>query len=206
MSSNPPTGPAPGPSRGRPRPRIILMGILRLATGHADGLAQFGDSAEAFLASLAPLIAFPLVGAVLMMLQGGGVTVLSDLLATLCALLAPPVLSYEAARFWGRADRWPRFAVAFNWCQWAIPVVAFVMVVLAGVLSALGLPRQAGIEVVVVGVAAYGLWLTWFLARHGLRLGGWQAAILVIGVNFVTVCLILGPQLLALAMNGAAGG
>lgn len=200
------SGAPPGPARGRPRPRLILLGILRLATGHADGLTQFGDTPEAFLASLAPLIAFPLVGGVLMLLQGGGANALSDLLATVCALLAPPVLSYEAARLWGRTARWIRFAVAFNWCQWAIPVVAFVMTALAGLLSAAGLPRLAGVGVVVAGVAAYGLWLAWFLARHGLGLGNRQAVLLVIAVNFVTVFLILGPQLLALALGGVTGG
>ena len=97
---------------------------------HAPGartgrrLLQFGATREAFLASLAPLIAFPLVGGVLMLLGGGGLAALSDLLATLCALLAPPVLSFEVARLWGRQDAWLRFATAFNWCQWAIPVAA----------------------------------------------------------------------------------
>ena len=69
------------------------------------GLLLFGATREAFLASLAPLIAFPLVGGALMVLGGGGLEAFTDLLATLCALLAPPVLSFEVARFWGRRDR-----------------------------------------------------------------------------------------------------
>ena len=86
-----------GHTRGQ-RPRglaSIVVGIVRLARGRADGLRQFGATREAFLASLAPLIAFPLVGGVLMLLGGGGLDALGDLLATLCALLAPPVLSFE---------------------------------------------------------------------------------------------------------------
>ena len=73
----------------------IVLGIVRLARGRADGIRQFGATRDAFLASLAPLIAFPLVGGALMLLGGGGLGALSDLLATLCALLAPPVLSFE---------------------------------------------------------------------------------------------------------------
>ena len=190
------------PRKAGKRARNIPLGVLRLATGHADGLAQFGDTPEAFLGSLAPLVAFPLVGGVLMLLQGGGMTALSDLLATLCALLAPPVLSYEVAQLWGCAARWTRFAVAFNWCQWAIPVLASMLVVVAGILLTLGVPDDACVALVIAGLAGYGLWLHWFLARHGLGLGGGRAALLVFGVNFATVVLVLGPRLLLFALGG----
>ena len=49
---------------------------------------------------------------------------IADLLATVAVLLAPPVLSFEFARLWGRQDHWLRFATAFNWCQWLLPVLA----------------------------------------------------------------------------------
>jgi hypothetical protein len=188
--------------RAPPRTRNILLGIFRVATGRADGLAQFGDTSEAFVGSLAPLVAFPLVGALLMLGQGEGLAALTDLLATLCALLAPAVLSYEVARRWGRAASWTRFAVAFNWCQWAIPVLAVFLVVLAGFLLALGVPSNVGLVLVVAGLGGYGLWLHWFLARHGLRLGAVRAALLVAGVNLATILLVLGPRLLPLAFGG----
>jgi hypothetical protein len=186
-----------------PRTRSILLGIFRVATGRPDGLAQFGDTPEAFLGSLAPLLAFPLVGTLLMLSQGGGLAALSDLLATVCALLAPAVLSYELARRWGRAALWARFAVAFNWCQWAIPILAVGLVVLAGMLLALGVPSEAGVLLVVAGLAGYGLWLHWFVARHGLGLGAGRAALLVVGVNLGTILLVLGPRLLVLAFGGS---
>ena len=53
-----------------PRAKNILFGIVRVATGRADGIAQFGDTKEAFLTSLAPLLAFPLVGTLLMLGAG----------------------------------------------------------------------------------------------------------------------------------------
>jgi hypothetical protein len=188
------------------RPRSIVLGIARIATGHADGLAQFGDTPDAFLHSLAPLVAFPLVGALLLVFQGGVQAALSDLLTTLCALLAPPVLTFEAARLWGRSDAWLRFAVAFNWCQWAIPVLAMLLVMLAGVLLAIGVPSNIGLVLVVAGLAGYGMWLHWFLARNGLGLGAWRAVVLVVGVNLVTIFLVLGPTLLAGALDGTVGG
>jgi hypothetical protein len=42
--------------------KSILVGILRIAYGRADGVGCFGSTPQAFLSSLAPLVAFPLVG------------------------------------------------------------------------------------------------------------------------------------------------
>lgn len=184
-------------SAPRPSPGSIVLGVMRLARGRADGFRQFGATREAFLASLAPLVAFPLVGGVLMLIGGGGLAALSDLLATICALVAPPVLSFEIARLWGREAAWLRFATAFNWCQWAIPVLGSVLLLLLGMLITVGLPRQLARILVVFGLVAYGLWLHWFLARHGLGLSRLRAALLVMGVNMATVIIVLGPSLLA---------
>jgi hypothetical protein len=192
--------------RGQPRMRNVPLGIFRVATGHADGIAQFGDSREAFLASLAPLIAFPLVAFVLMLAGGAGLSGLAELLPALCGLLAPLVLSYEGARLLGRAGAWMRFAVAFNWCQWAIPVAAAALILLNGVLMAVGVPETAGVMLVVGLLAAYGLWLHWFLARHGLALGPVKAALLVLGVNLGTVVIVLVPRLLIWAAGGKLAG
>jgi hypothetical protein len=159
-------------------------------------LSQFGDTSPAFLASLAPLIAFPLVGAGLMVAQGGGLPAVTALLSTFCALLAPPVLSYELARLWRREEQWLRFATAFNWCQWAIPVLAAVLLTLVyPVLANAASTQTAGI-VVIAAIACYALWLHWFLARHGLVISRLRAALLVVLVNLGTVVLVLGPRLL----------
>jgi hypothetical protein len=196
-----------GRARG-PRSSLgsIVLGIARLACGRADGFRQFGATREAFLASLAPLIAFPLVGGTLMLLGGGGINALSDLLATLCALMAPPVLSFEVARLWHREAAWLRFATAFNWCQWAIPVLGSVLLLALGMLVAVGLPRQAARGLALLGLVSYGLWLHWFLARHGLGLSRFRAAVLVLGVNLATVIIVIAPRMLALATGGAVLG
>ena len=148
------------------------------------------------------MIAFPLVGGILMLLGGGGLAALSDLLATVCALIAPPVLTFQAARLWGREDNWLRFATAFNWCQWVIPVVGSLLLLVLGLLAAMGLPRGAARAGVVLGLVCYGLWLHWFLARHGLGLSRLRSALMVAGVNAITVLLVLGPRMAALLGEG----
>ena len=192
--------------RQTPARSSILRGILLLARGRADGLRQFGDTPAAFLASLAPLIAFPLVGAVLMLGQGGGWSALTELLATICALLAPPVLAYEPARLWRREALWLRFATAFNWCQWAIPVLASALLVLVYPALAAAAGSEAAGLVVIFVLAGYALWLHWFVARHALMISGPRAALLVVLVNLGTVALVLGPRLLVgggLRLHGA---
>ncbi|HET7881619.1 MAG TPA: hypothetical protein VFL55_12085 [Acetobacteraceae bacterium] len=188
----------------QPRRGSITLGVMRLGRGRADGLQQFRATPEAFLASLAPLVAFPLVGSVLMLLDGGGLDAIEAFLATICALLAPLVLTYEVARLWHRQATWLRFATAFNWCQWLIPVVGGTILFALGVMVGLGLPRQLARVGFVLGVIAYGLWLHIFLARHGLGLTLSRAVAMVLGVNCATVVLVLGPRMLALAAGGSA--
>jgi hypothetical protein len=182
----------------RPPGRSVVAGMARIARGRRDGLAQFGDTTQAFLASLAPLLAFPFVGGALALLGGRTELAVTDLLATLCGLLAPAVLSYELARLWRRDGLWLRFATAFNWCQWLLPLLGSVLMVLLGMATAGGLSPRAGGMLLVLCLGGYGLWLHWFLARHGLQLSGLRAALLVLVVNFGTVLLVLGPRLLAL--------
>ena len=71
---------------------------------------------------------------------------------------------------------------------------------LAGARSArccdAGLSEHAATGLLVLGLGGYGLWLHWFLARHGLELSRLRAALLVMGVNLGTACLVLLPRLL----------
>ncbi len=184
-----------GAPRGAGGAPNILLGVARLARGRADGLAAFGNTSQAFLASLAPLIAFPLVGGGLVLANGGGLPAISDLLATFCALLAPPVLSWSLARHWQREALWPRFATAFNWCQWAIPAIASVLLLVSGGLITAGMPNSIAGVGVVVGMVGYALWLHWFLARRALELSAARAALFVACVNLATAAIVVGPQL-----------
>ncbi len=171
----------------------IVVGVARLARGRADGLTCFGDSSAHFTASLAPFIALPLVGTALLLIQGEGLPALVDLFATWAALLAPPVVSWELARRWRREARWLRYATAFNWCLWAMPLAAVATSLLLGVLVQFGVPQQLGAMVLTALLLGYGLWLHWFIARVGLDVSGGRAAVLVVLTNLATSALALGP-------------
>lgn len=184
-----------------PARRSVLRGIYRVARFRPKGFAEFTASRQAFLNSLAPLIAFPLVGGLLMLASGEGLDAVVDLLATLVALLAPPVISSFLATLWRREAAWLRYAVAFNWSQWAVPVVAVLILIAMGVLSRMGLSdRQAAIGA-LFGIAGYGMALHWFMARHGLGLGRGMATLAVIVINFGTVLLVVLPRLLAAGLR-----
>ena len=49
-------------------------------------------------------------------------------------------------------------------------MIGSLLLVVLGILAGLGLPRSVARAGVVLGLVGYGLWLHWFLARHGLGL------------------------------------
>jgi hypothetical protein len=175
----------------------VFVGIMRIARGRADGLGYFGSSSQAFLSSLAPLVAFPLVGAVLGLFSEGPRPALTGLAMTVCALLTPAVVSYELARLWKRSEAWARFATAFNWCEWILPVLACLVMVPLSVAIAAGMSESAASLVLVGCLGGYGLWLHWFLARKALGLSGLRSVVLVFLVNLGTAVVVMGPRLLA---------
>jgi len=177
----------------------VLTGIWRLARGRADGFEHFSANTPGFLGSLAPLLAFPIVGSLLMLAGGAGSAALGDLLATVCAVLAPAVLSHALARVWGREAAWLRFIIAFNWCQWVIPLAAMLVLLSVGIVIHLGVPTDAGAILAMVLLGGYGLWLHYFLARRGLDVSAGRAVALVLVVNLGTVLLVIVPRLLLLS-------
>jgi hypothetical protein len=177
--------------------KSVLLGMLRIAHGRRDGVDCFGSSPQAFLSSLAPLIAFPLVGAVLAMFTEGPKRALTRLAMTLCALLTPAVVSYEMARFWQREDAWARFATAFNWCEWILPFLACLVIVPLSVAIKAGMSETTASLVLLGCLGCYGLWLHWFLARHALALSVFRAVVLVVVVNLSMAVAVMGPHLLA---------
>jgi hypothetical protein len=187
---------------GRPRGPNILLALARVARGRADGMPLFPDTKQGFLASLAPLVGFPVALAILILMGGGGLRAVVGLLGTLCALLVPPVVSFELARLWRRQASWLRFATAFNWCQWVVLLVGVVVMMVVMTLAsasgaaAAGLNRAADAGLIII--VGYGLWLHWFLGRHGLQVSRLRAALLVVCVNLGTALVVIGPRLLLL--------
>lgn len=174
-----------------------LIGAAQLAVGRRAGIERFGDTSQAFLASLAPLVAFPLVGSLIMLMSGSVVRALTTFLMTLSAQLAPAVVSHAVARWWGREAAWLRYATAFNWCHWVIPVAVFAFMILTQILIGLGLPSGAAGDLLVLMLAGYGLWLHWTIARAGLGLSWSRCVALVVIVNAATAAVVLVPRLLA---------
>jgi len=106
--------------------------------------------------------------------------------------------AHPLAVAWRREPEWLRYATAFNWCQWAVPLAAGAALLLVAVMIALGLPQRIGVLIVLLALLGYALALHWFIARSGLRLSAMRAAVLVVLVNLGTAILVLGPGLLSL--------
>jgi hypothetical protein len=182
------------------RPRGSMPAILRgmglIARGRPEGLNCFGDSQRAIMTSLIPGIGI-IVGAVVEgVSEGEGLQALGEMLMPICALLGPMILSYELARWWGRDAFWGKFIVAFNWCQWVLPLVAMVLTAAFSLMHAAGLINRGAFPAVIVILGLYALWMNWFLVRHGLALSPGRAALFVAGVNVGTMALIVVPTLL----------
>ena len=184
-------------TRPRGSLRAILRGMGLIARGRPEGLNCFGDTPKAFAASLTPGLGFMAGSLAQGLAAGQGMGAVLDLLSPFCALLAPPVLSYELARLWGREAFWHRYIVAYNWSRWLLLGLVLLAFVLVSLARGLGLMRQGGLSACLIGIALYALWLNWFTARQGLALTGGRAALLVLAVNVGTVFLVIGPALLA---------
>ena len=175
------------------------IGAAQLAIGRTEGIARFGDTPRAFLASLAPLVAFSFVTALSLIAQSGAADALATFFLSLVVQLAPPVLSHALAVRWDRESSWLRYATAFNWCQWIVVAAVFVS---TQVLDGTGLSDEAVGQMVVVVVGCYGLFLHWLLARHGLKLGIGRSVLLLILVNLGTAALILAPPWIGVLVTG----
>lgn len=172
------------------------LGVFRVAFGRADGFARLGTTVSSFLSSLAPLIAFPLAGALIQLYRNDWLAAVSLVLLTLVAQLAPPVLSHWLTVRWKCEDRWLGYATAYNWCYWAVPMAGALLTVMFAVAVGAGLPSQLAAQAVLACLAIYSLWLNWFVARHTLALSKAKAALLVVIVNAGTGLLVIGPALL----------
>jgi hypothetical protein len=182
-----------------PRGRLLsnFRGMGLIARGRPEGLNCFRDTREAYFFSLAPGLGLIMAGVIDAVAEGRGATVFAKVLAPVCALLAPSVVSYELARLWGRHAFWNRFIVAFNWCQWLIPPLGLLLLAVLTFAQMMGVSGEDGIRIVLIVVSGYALWLNWFLARHGLALSAGRAALLVAGVTLGNALIVFGPGVVA---------
>jgi hypothetical protein len=178
-----------------PRPmRSVLLGIAALARFRSVGFDHFGDTPQAFFNSLAPLLAFPLVGGLMLLLEGAPLPAFTGFLRTLVAVLSPAVLSHALASLWQREALWLRYAVAINWCQFAMTVLIIAVLALAVAVSEGTAEWQLIVAGAMMAVVLYWLALCWFMAWRGLRLSALRAAGFVIWLNFGTAALVVAPE------------
>jgi hypothetical protein len=175
----------------------VIAGLTKLAQGDATGILHFGHTPRAFLLSLVPMIALPLTIGFATILSGAVVQALEDLTASLCVLLLPPFISHTLAKVWKREEPWLRFAIAFNWCQFALSVLCIgALLTLGVVLGTAGASANSDMAMAVValmclGIVGYGLWLHWFVARCGLAVSGGRAALVVLATYAGTFAILL---------------
>jgi hypothetical protein len=174
---------------------MILRGLFMLARGKKTGINEFSASMDGFTASLAPLIAFPLVGAGISALNGQWAFALVSLFSRICAVLVLPVIVYEFAQRTGREALWLRTATALDWAFWMLLPVLFVAAFIAAVIVQFGL-GMAQAEMLALGFAGiYLLWYHWFIMRAGLGLNGWQAGGLLLFSSLMIAAFSAAPLL-----------
>jgi hypothetical protein len=171
------------------------LGLFLIAIGRKEGFEDFGNTPDAYLASLAPLVAFDLVTGVLAAASGAVRMAVLVALMVLCSWLAPAVISHPLCRRWGRAEVWPRYANILNWAQ----MLGFLVVSLASIVAklfvGLGVPPALALNVMFLGLVAYAIWFQWFVARNVLALSRWRTVALLLAIVIGTNLLISVPLL-----------
>ncbi len=170
-----------------------------LARGRADGIKQFGNTVDSVTASLAPLIAFPLVGAAWTAMNGQAEFAALGFFSRLCGVLALPLITYEFARLARRDADWMRTVAALNWSFWMLLPALLVAAALGAMAVAAGVAQTAAEQVALALLVLYLAWYQWFIVRAGLRLGMVRALLLVLlnsaAISLFSVAPLLFDQL-----------
>lgn len=181
----------------------LARGIALIATFRREGFKLLGGSANEVVASLVPLLLLLVASGLAQTLDQPGISKATALCAALCTVLLPVVISELLARLWRREQQWGRFIVAFNWCQWTLTFALAAALIASDVLVLLGLPSAIAIVAALVAFLVYQMALFWFIARHGLEISRWRAALLVAVVEIATSGTLV---LFLLLEDGHAGG
>ena len=163
--------------------RNIVRGLLLLGRGRAEGFACFEGDRDAFLAGLSPPIGFLLVLAALLLMQRPTLPAVILLLALVCAVLLPPVITHAMARLWKRSEFWPRYATASLWSVWLILPAYLPAMLLTAILLQMGVSHAAAGRLMVLLLGAYLLWLQWFMAWKGLSISRFKAGLTVLALT-----------------------
>ena len=96
------------------------------------------------------------------------------------------VLSHRIAGVLDRAPLWPRYIVAWNWCN----VAQYALFLVASVPGLLGVPDWVNQVVSLIAVFC-ALWLEWDVARLALQIGA-MPAVLMVAVDVLIGLLLAG--------------
>jgi hypothetical protein len=159
-----------------------LQGALLMAQGRIEGLRYVAaDESGAARSFWAAAVALPLF--LLLRLAGEGWDVGAalaphGLLLAICGYVIGWVgfalLSRPLVHAMGKGEHWPRFIVAWNWCN----VVQNLLLVGALPPDILGAPPWVG-EAAWLVALGWALWLEWFAVRLTLGVGVAAAAVIV---------------------------
>lgn len=153
-----------------------------LACGHADGTrlanAHQPGVGRSFIAMA---FCMPIVVAVRAVGWFGGIpagafrTLMRDGLVFGVSWLAFAALSWHLVPLVSQRERWPRFIVAWNWCN----VVENLLIVIGLLPGLLGAPAMID-QVAQVFTTGWALWLEWYAIRLTLAVGPLTAVWLVL--------------------------
>jgi hypothetical protein len=164
--------------------RRSLAGALRLARGDRGGLSYFDPTIEGFWRSFrAGFLAYPLFLALLTMrtsgaswaASGGVRIIVVETIGYVISWTAFPLAMLKVSELMGRERRFLPFMVAYNWSQ--VPQSA--LFVLVALEAESGLFGATGSHAIGLAAAVAALAYEWFIARVGLEVGGFLAALVV---------------------------
>lgn len=175
---------------------MIGRGLWLLVRGKTSGVNEFPSTVDGFSASLAPLIAFPLVGAALAAMNGDWADGATSFISRLCAVCMLPLIIHAVAKRSGREQMWLRTATILNWSFWVLVPLLVISVLLASFGISFGIPAEHAEILVLVLIGLYVLWLHWFIIKSGLEMSKWQAFGVLLVASLCTGLLSIGPILI----------
>lgn len=172
--------------------RAALGGAFALARGRREGMDAMPADPQASVRSFwAMALCLPVFFALRLLawnILGTPGDPLHDMLAATLLFVIGwtgyAVLSHRVAAILGRAAFWPRYIVAWNWCN----VAQYVLFLLAGLLGLLDLPDWLDQTLSLIALF-WALWLEWYVARLALQVGALPAMLMV--ALDVTIGLLL---------------
>ncbi len=187
----------PQPTK-KPRPNgRLALGLLLIGTGRPAGFAQFGGSAEAYLASLAPWLGLLIVLSGVLAWSGHPRPAVAFFLLAVCNLLAPVIIADVFCRLWDRRRQWALYANVLNCAQWLMLAAILLLLPFASASVLFGLSQDDAAHLLLGALAVYTLWFHWFAARHALQVSAGRAAMVMLCVVFGTGLILQVPLLLA---------